>query len=53
MWNTIESGLIELLETADYNMINAFSSKYIDLLKRYYYVGGMSEVVQTHDVWFI
>ena len=40
--------LKELLDTQDYSLINSFSSKYIDLLKRYYYVGGMPEVVQTY-----
>lgn len=29
-------------------MIQAFSGKYADLLRRYYYVGGMPEVVQTY-----
>jgi len=41
-------GFAELLESGDYTTINAFSSKYMDLLKRYYYVGGMPEAVQTY-----
>lgn len=28
-------------------MINAYATKYIELLKKYYYIGGMPEVVQT------
>ncbi len=43
-----EVNLAELLENQDYTMISAFSSKYIDLLRRYYYVGGMPEAVQTY-----
>ena len=43
-----ESGLAELLEKGDYTLINAFSSKYSELLKRYYYVGGMPEAVQIY-----
>ena len=43
-----ENGLAELLEKEDYTLINAFSSKYSELLKRYYYVGGMPEAVQTY-----
>lgn len=43
-----EDGLVELLKQQDYPMIQAFSGKYADLLRRYYYVGGMPEVVQTY-----
>ena len=42
-----EKQLAELLESGDYEMINAFSTKYTELLKNYYYIGGMPEVVQT------
>ena len=42
-----ENQLAQLLESGDYDMINAFSIKYIELLKKYYYIGGMPEVVQT------
>jgi len=34
-----------LLEKSDYAMVSAFKQEYIDLLKYYYYVGGMPEVV--------
>ncbi|MBE5957146.1 MAG: ATP-binding protein [Lachnospiraceae bacterium] len=43
-----EDGLFTLLESGDYQTINAFSSKYIDLLRHYYYIGGMPEAVQTY-----
>lgn len=40
-----EKELVALLESKDYEMINAFSGKYTDLLRKYYYVGGMPEAV--------
>ncbi len=43
-----EDGLAELLNGGDYDMISAFSEKYKDLLRKYYYVGGMPEVVRTY-----
>lgn len=43
-----EEELAELLEKQDYQLINAFSGKYIDLLRKYYYIGGMPEAVQTY-----
>ena len=42
-----EPQLLDLLQKKDWNLINVFKSKYIDLLKQYYYVGGMPEVVLT------
>ena len=39
--------LAELIAEGKYDMINAFSGKYTDLLRKYYFVGGMPEVVQT------
>ena len=38
---------VELLEKGDFDMATAFKQDYIDLLKHYYYVGGMPEVVQA------
>ncbi|MCL2604450.1 MAG: ATP-binding protein [Defluviitaleaceae bacterium] len=35
----------ELLEKNDYTMVSTFKQEYIDLLKYYYYVGGMPEAV--------
>jgi len=36
-----DSQLAQLLESGDYEMMNAFSTKYTELLKKYYYIGGM------------
>ena len=36
---------VELIEKGDYELANAFKQEYIDLLKYYYFVGGMPEVV--------
>lgn len=38
---------MELLKKGDFNLATAFKQDYIDLLKHYYYVGGMPEVVQA------
>ncbi|MBU9738233.1 ATP-binding protein [Diplocloster agilis] len=38
---------VELLQKGDFDMAAAFRRDYIDLLKHYYYVGGMPEVVQA------
>ncbi len=43
-----ENELAKLLESDDLKNINAYSVKYTELLKRYYYIGGMPEVVQTY-----
>ena len=37
--------LADLLETHDWEMIKTFKSKYIELLRQYYYIGGMPEAV--------
>ena len=42
-----EETLTELLKSKDYLTINAFGSKLTDLLRYYYYIGGMPEAVQT------
>ncbi len=42
---TGNENLVVLLQTRDFETITAFKGKYIDLLKQYYYVGGMPEVV--------
>lgn len=36
-----------LLDSKDYSMISAFRQTYIDLLKQYYFVGGMPEAVSN------
>lgn len=45
---TGQDALAELLEQQDFGLMNSFSSKYIDLLRKYYYVGGMPEAVQCY-----
>ena len=42
---TGNNSLVELLKSKDFEMITSFKGKYIDLLKQYYYIGGMPEVV--------
>lgn len=39
--------LYTLLESADFEMITTFKDRYIDLLKNYYYVGGMPAAVNA------
>jgi predicted AAA+ superfamily ATPase len=36
------------LERGDWNVINSLGGSYIDLLRQYYYVGGMPAVVQAY-----
>ena len=43
-----EKELVNPVCRQDYTLINAYHSKYTDLLRRYYYVGGMPEAVQTY-----
>ena len=38
---------VELLEKQDFVMATTFKQEFIDLLKHYYYVGGMPEVVRN------
>ena len=37
---------VQLLERGDFDMITTFKQEYIDLLKQYYFIGGMPEAVQ-------
>jgi predicted AAA+ superfamily ATPase len=50
---TGNENLASLLATKDFELITSFKGKYIDLLKQYYYIGGMPEAVssfiETHD----
>ena len=39
--------LVQLLEMRDWALFNAMKSTYIDLLRQYYFVGGMPEAVKT------
>ena len=43
-----EESLVELLIKKDWKLIAAFGSKFIDLLRKYYYVGGMPEAVAEY-----
>jgi len=40
-----ENSLVEILHNADWKLITAYKSKYIERLRQYYYVGGMPEAV--------
>ena len=42
-----EEGLVKLLQNKDYSLISSFKDKYIEWLKKYYYIGGMPEVVEN------
>lgn len=48
-----ENALTGLIEKKDWDNVNLFAAKLKDLLKQYYYVGGMPEAVlafsETHD----
>ena len=43
-----EGRLAELLRKKDWKLITAFASKYTDLLRKYYYIGGMPEAVAEY-----
>lgn len=42
-----EEGLVRLIDQEEYALMNTFHDKYADWLKKYYYIGGMPEVVQA------
>lgn len=42
-----QKNLLELLERRDWTLIKMFKEKYIQLLRQYYYIGGMPEVVAS------
>ncbi|MBT9138833.1 MAG: hypothetical protein DDT31_01410 [Syntrophomonadaceae bacterium] len=44
---TGNENLVGLLESRDFGLITSFKGRYIDLLKQYYYIGGMPEVVSN------
>ncbi len=52
-----EDALHQALESGDRELLNILRPKYIELLKQYYYVGGMPEVVadyvKTHDLTLV
>lgn len=43
-----EKRLADLLKSHDWDMITIFKSSYTDLLKKYYFVGGMPEAVAAY-----
>lgn len=43
-----ENSLCELLHQPDWKVLDVLRTKYIDLLRQYYYVGGMPEVVDKY-----
>jgi len=43
-----ESELAQILLSRDWQLITAFKSKYIDYLRKYYFVGGMPESVNVY-----
>lgn len=43
-----ESEAYKLLSSRDFNTISLLNDKYIDLLRQYYYVGGMPEAVKKY-----
>ena len=45
---TDNAPLVELLDHLDWPLIATFKSKYIDLLRQYYYIGGMPEPVAAY-----
>ena len=40
-----EEGLVLLIDEMNISLIEAFRDKYVDWIKKYYYIGGMPEVV--------
>jgi predicted AAA+ superfamily ATPase len=43
-----EEKLAEMLQKKDWEMVKVFKTKFIDYLRKYYYVGGMPEIVETY-----
>lgn len=44
---TGDEALVDLLDKGDLSLIEAFSERFTDALRNYYYVGGMPEAVST------
>lgn len=42
-----EDGLVGLIDSKNTELMTAYREKYIDWLKKYYYIGGMPEVVDS------
>lgn len=43
-----EAALVELLHQKQWQVVTAYKTKYIEMLKQYYFVGGMPEVVVNY-----
>ena len=43
-----EENLAEMIQMSNFDMLGVFAERMTDLLKRYYYVGGMPEAVQEY-----
>ncbi len=48
LWATGNEALAGLIRGCDFQMAAAFRDKYVDLLKNYYYVGGMPAAVNAY-----
>lgn len=48
LWAIGKTALLDTLKSRDWTLIKAFKGQYIDLLKQYYYIGGMPEVVDAY-----
>lgn len=42
-----ENGLVRVIDKMDEKLLSIYKSKYVDWLKKYYYIGGMPEVVSN------
>lgn len=42
-----EEGLVHLIDTKNIDLMGSYRERYIDWLKKYYYIGGMPEVVAS------
>ena len=42
-----EEGLVRLIDTKNTDLMKSYREKYIDWMKKYYYIGGMPEVVAS------
>lgn len=47
LWAVGEDGLVQLIDEMNIDLIGSFRDKYVDWLKKYYYIGGMPEVVAS------
>ncbi|MCQ2250158.1 MAG: ATP-binding protein [Bacteroidales bacterium] len=47
LWASGNELLVDVLKSRDFSVINSISSKYIELLRLYYFVGGMPEAVDS------